>query len=348
MTENMYNFIDRMDNESKTKFTAIKNFCLVKSGKSIVGADEGTEAFDTIIDGLNTISEFVFDNYKSLLDWLATTEVVIDKVVYKTRQNNIRYLQTLYKDAKDVNKQITFLEVKDFKIPVMTGLRIDLATYNKLLATGNYKNNVIDELIYLKELSNFLIDNNGYTMEKNGKVILDVNDLLKRTHVNEGLVKKIKKELKEAVSATGVTDVKPLNKLVKSLSDLEKEVHNTIKLGSLYTVEKIEEVDRVYKDANSSVEEMLNIMEASEDTNFNHDGKTIAALSKYVHSVADLLSFTSMKYFYYSILVDTEVAALTALKEFSVNKNPNDAISVISSIGSAIDSSINGLIGIFK
>ena len=347
MNKNMFNFIDKMDKESKTKFTAIKNFCLVKSGKSIIEIDEGTEVFDTIIDGLNTISEFVFENYKSLLDWLATTEIVIDKVVYKTRQNNIRYLQTLYKNAKDVNKQITFLEVKDFKIPVMTGLKIDLATYNKLLATGNYKNNVIDELIYLKELTSFLIDNNGYTIEKNGKVILDVDDLLKRTHVNEGLVKKIKKELKEAVSATGVTDIKPLNKLVKSLSDLEKQVQNTIKLGGLYTVEKIEEIDRVYKDTNGSVEEMLNIMEASEDTNFNHDGKTIAVLSKYVHSVADLLSFTSMKYFYYSILIDTEVAALTALKEFSVSKNPNDVVNILSSIGSAIDSSISGLLNIF-
>lgn len=347
MKKNMYNFIESMDKESEIKVSAITNFCMVKSGKSIAEIGEGVEIFDTIIDGLNSISEFVFENYKSLLDWLATTEIVIDKVVYKTRQNNIRYLQTLSKENKKINKQITFLEVKDFKIPVMTGLKIDLATYNKILATGNYKTNVMDELIYLQELAEFIIDNNGYTMEKNGKVILDPNDLSKRIHVNEGLTKNIKKELKEAVNATGVTDVKPLHKLVKSLSDLEKEVHNTIKIGGLYTVEKIEEVDRVYKAANSKIEEMLNIMETSEESNFKHDGKTIAVLSKYVHSVANLLSFTSMKYFYYSILVDTEVATLTSLKEFSISKNPNDAINVLSSIGNAIDSSISGISSIF-
>lgn len=348
MNKNMAKFIDRLDEESYNKYTSIKNFCLAKSNRSILEVGDGVEMFDTIVEQLSKISEFVFDSYKSLLDWLATTEIIMDKVVYKTRQNNIRYLQTLNKDNKNVNKKVSFLEVKDFKIPVMTGLKVDIKTFNKMLATGNYFNVVADELINLRSIANFMIENNGYTIENNGSEILNTSDLMNKINVNNDLIKKLKKELSSVINPNSLKDVLPLSKLIKSLSDLEKETEDTIKLGRMYSVEKIEEIDKVYKETNEKVEEMLNIMEVSEESKIDHSGKAIAVLSRYVHSVAELLSFTSMKYFYYSLIADTLIAIHVGIKEFASTRDSESVDKILSSVMTTIDTSINNIISIFN
>lgn len=345
--ESMGLFLNKLENESYTKYSSIRNFVTVKSGKSIAEVGEGVEVFDTLLDTLSNIGEFIYDNYKSLLDWLATTEIVIDKVVYKTRQNNIRYLQTLNKDNKNLKSKVSFLEVKDFKIPVITGLKCDLQTYVKELATNNYYKVIIDELIYTRQLAEFIIENNGYTTDNRGGKILDIDEIKKRIEVNNGIVKNIKKELTTITDPSRVTDVKPLGKLVKSLSELEKVTEETIKTGRLYTVERLEEINKHYKETNNLLENMLSIMEISKDSKMEHDGASIAVLARYVHSVAELLSFTSMKYYYYSLLVDTLVSIHTALKEYAETKDPNSVAKVLQSFLEGIENSIKNITNIF-
>ena len=346
MENKVVSFLDTLSNESEIKYSAIRNFTLVKSGKSIVS--DGSESFDAIVNFLSDITEFIFDNYKSLLDWLATTEIVIDKVTYKTRQNNIRYLQTLYKENKDLNKKITFLEIKDFKAPVITGLRCDLKTYVNELATHDYYSTIVNELTYLGELAETLIDNNGFTKDKQGNIFLDLDNLNKRIKVNEGIVKNIKTSLSKITDGKSVSDTKPISKLVKSISEIEKVTEDTIKIGRFYTVERIEKLNEYYKDTNEKVERMLNLMEVSEDNNFTHDGKSIAVLAKYIHSVAELLSFVSMRFFYYTLLVDTEVAIHTGLREYKESKNPDAFTIVIKSVLDGMEKAIDSLTSIFS
>jgi len=346
MENKLVSFLNNLDKESELKYSSIRNFTLVKSGKNIIA--DGSESFDTILNYISDVTEFIFDNYKSLLDWLATTEIVMDKVTYKTRQNNIRFLQSLYKDNKDLSKKITFLEIKDFKVPVITGLRCDLKTYVKELASHDYYNNLVDNLVFLKELAESMIENNGYTKDKQGNIFLDINNLNNRIKVNESLVKDIKKSLSVITDGKSISDTKPISKLVKSINEIEKVTEETIKIGRLYTVEKIEKINKYYKTTNEKVEEMLNLMEVSKDTNITHDGKSIAVLAKYVHSVAELLSFVSMKFFYYTLLVDTEVAIHTGLKDYKESKNPDSFSSVISSILNGMESAINSLVSIFS
>jgi len=346
MENKVVSFLDTLSNESEIKYSAIRNFTLVKSGKSIVS--DGSESFDAIVNFLSDVTEFIFDNYKSLLDWLATTEIVIDKVTYKTRQNNIRYLQTLYKENKDLNKKITFLEIKDFKAPVITGLRCDLKTYVNELATHDYYSTIVNELTYLGELAETLIDNNGFTKDKQGNIFLDLDNLNKRIKVNEGIVKNIKTSLSKITDGKSVSDTKPISKLVKSISEIEKVTEDTIKIGRFYTVERIEKLNEYYKDTNEKVERMLNLMEVSEDNNFTHDGKSIAVLAKYIHSVAELLSFVSMRFFYYTLLVDTEVAIHTGLREYKESKNPDAFTIVIKSVLDGMEKAIDSLTSIFS
>ena len=339
-------FLNTLENDSKNKYLVIEKFVLTKSNKNILS--DGSESFDTILSFLSDVTEFIFDNYKSLLDWLATTEIVIDKVVYKTRQNNIRYLQSLYKDNKDIKKLITYQEVKNFRIPVITGLQVDLNTYVLKLANNNFYSNLIDELLHLREISEIILDNNGFTKDKYNNLVLDLDNLNNRIKVNNGLVKQIKDDLNIITNANSVSDTKPLSKLVKSLSDLEKVTEEVIKIGKLFTVEKIERLDKYYKYTNEKVEDMLSVMETEKSSSFTHDGKSIAVLSKYIHSVAELLSFTSMKFFYYTLLVDTNVAIQLALKEYKDTKDPNSVENILTSFVTGIENAIESMLSIFK
>jgi len=346
MENNLVLFLDNLEKESDLKYSAIRNFALVNSGKSMI--DGGNESFDSILEAISDVTEFIYDNYKSLLDWLATTEIVVDKVVYKTRQNNIRYLQSLIKDNKNISKEITFQEVKNFKIPVITGLKADLHTYIKMLAETNFYHNLADELIYLRKLAEDLIDNNGITQDKQGNKYLDIYNIKNRIKVNTQLVSKIKDDLKKITDGHSVADTKPLNKLVKSLSDIEKVANETVKVGRLYTVEKIENLNKVYKETNEKVESMLNIMEVDKNSSISQDGTTIAVLAKYIHSVAELLSFVSMKFFYYSLLVDTNIAIQVVLKNYAETKDSSTVYDKISSILKGIEQSVSGLMSVFE
>ena len=348
MDKNISLFLDNLQKESDSKYTAIKNLVVVKSGQDLMSADAGVESFDSIVSFFSDMTEFIFDNYKALLDWIATTEVVIDKVTYKTRQNNIRYLQTLNKDNKDLNKIISYQEVKDFNVPTITGLKCDLKTFNKAMAGNIHFTNILEELVFLREFAESVIENNGFTKDKRGTLFIDINTLNNRIKVNTGLVDSIKKDLQTVTDGDSVTDIRPISKLVKSLNDLEKETADTIKVGKFYTVEKIEKLNKLYKETNSKVEEMLNIMEISEDSKITHDGKSIAVMARYVHSVAELLSFVSMKFFYYSLLVDTEVALHSGLKDYKETKDSTSFNNVVASFLNGIENAISSLTKLFK
>jgi hypothetical protein len=93
---------------------------------------------------------------------------------------------------------------------------------------------------------------------------------------------------------------------------------------------------------------MLALMETSKESNVEHDGKSIAVLTKYVHSVAELLAFTSMKYFYYSLLVDTEVAIYKALSEYKESKNPSAVNNILKSFLDGMSNAISGIVNVFS
>ncbi len=342
------NFTQLTDMSSKYKdirYSGLINTILLQNGKKPI--DAGLEDINYIATIVNTIEEFMYDTYKGLLDWIATTEIVVEKAIYKTRQNNIRLLKDFI-DSKNKYSSINFLEVKDLKVPVLLGLKVDLHTVNKELANTSYVKRVIDEIQYANELFNLLKSNNGITVDKLGNKTIDIDELENRCKLLEKDISNIKKTIKKIIDEKSVKDVKPLKEVVRNMSDLIKSSEDTLKLGVMYSVEKIEAIDRYYEDLVSNIDETLELMNVKKDTKLKHDKDTIIVLSTYIRDLADLISMVSMLFFLYSTTVDMEIGIFKILDAYIEKRSPSNIKQIVELTIDGIKSTINDIGNLFK
>ena len=328
---------------SSNKLSSLKNSLLLAEGKSPL--DVGMEDFLSIGEIIYKIDSFIYDTYKGLLDWLATTEIALEEVKYKTKQNNIRFLKTLYEDNKEILRKTNFLDVKDLQVPIITGLKADLEEVNKVLAEHRYIRRLQEELDYLDNIVTRLIDNNGMTLDSNGQAAMGV-DFLEgiRVHIVscKNDINEMKKKSKMLINEKSLKDTARLKDLVKNMKDLETQIQTTIKIGKFYRVEELESIDETYNNLLDKIEDLFKLMEIGKETKLQHHTETITLLSEYIRQVSDYLSMVAIKYYFYTSIVDIEASIIKIIKSKHIGESYTNIVEdTINGIKKGLDRLMN-------
>jgi len=293
----------------------------------------GIESFEFIDNIFYKVDKAFENSIKSIIDFFNTSNIFLDSVIeYKTKTPSIT---TLYKKRVDFIKLTNttkFYKLVNKKVPVMLGLKITYKDlYNILDKNKSYINGIEDAMnrfnMYIDDILNSDKNKFKFSIDKSEIKALDKN------------VNFINKDLDGVTSSKILKDRLPLTSVVKDFNDMKKVIDDTLVLGNVYKMEKLEEIYEL----NETIGNSLNVLyKAIKSKNVNMTKQDIKQLSEYIGSMAKSITSIAFLFYLYYQLVDMLVATIKVI-ELS-----NDDKGVIDNIASSIKNGYNILMSTFK
>ena len=276
---------------------------LISNGKSHM--DIGTEAFKFLDKAFYTVDHAIQGAVKGIVDYFHTVDVLLDDMIeYRTKTPNIGDLYKLRNDYIDLTKRVKFYTISKKKTPVLMGLNI---TFKELFSILNnnmqYVNGAMDTLKdfdkFLDKILDSKKDNLNVKVDKS-----NVNAIMKNTE-------KINQSLAKVTNNKILTDRLPISKVVKNFDELTEVINNTLKIGSVYNMERLENINSFMDDLVIKLDVIFKSLE-KEKAKINKD--TLKAIEEYVGTVAKFITAIAFVNYLYYQLTDMLIAVIKIMK----------------------------------
>ena len=289
----------------------------------------GTEAFAFINKIFYKLDKGIQSGITGVINIFNTTNIYIEDLgSYVTKTPNIRNAYKLQKTLIDVmNNGGEFYKVSNKKAPVLLGLQITLPQLLNLLE--NNLPSITNLETYMKEFEKVLDK-----ILDSKKDMIDINidknaikDITKDTD-------KINRDLETVTSKKILNDRRPVNKLVKSYKELLNTTKDSLKIGSKFTMERLENFSKM----NDTLVLKLNtIYDSFKANDASMNKEDLKLFINYINSIAKMLtSVTFLFYLYYQLL-----NMLTVIIKMA--DNVSEDTSVIGVLSMNIKKASNGL-----
>jgi len=329
-SEILTNVINK-ENENKDKL--YKAILFQNKHFNVNDVQTAEEVFELLDKAFYKIDKAFQKGFKALIDYLSTTTVALDNIVeYRTKTPNIGTLYKLRKHIYKFEKELKFYQISKRKVPVLMGLKITFKDIvDRLEKVKPYASEAVNNIEAFKSILQEYLETSKKDYDK-----INVKPLINKLTKAENEINKI---LKDVTDNRVLTDRKPLKEVVSNWAELEYDVDEDIKLGTVYNMEKLEDIYI----ANGENIDMLNYIHEAMSNNKTEMGKeAIKNLIAITDAMAKYITALGFLFYLYYQLVDMLIATI---KTIELNKEDH---SVVDNIAYGIKYGYNVLMDSFK
>ena len=318
--------ISKINGYDKLLLTALYK----EAGQEIVTGNEGFEFLDKT---LYKIDKAFTTGIKNVMSFFQTTNILIEDImVYKTKTPSITNLHKLRPTLIRKSNELKFYKIEKRKVPVLLGLKLTFKELYELLnSNSGYVKGLKDSMLRFELFLDNLIDS------KKGSININVDkDEVSALHKN---VDNINKSLDTVTNDKILKDRLELKKVVRDFRELISVTNDSLKLGSVYNMEKLEHIYELNERLNGKLELLYNVFK-SKSGEVSKD--EIKQISSYIGSMAKMLTAVAFLFYLYYQLIDQLVAVIRIL-----DLEETDT-SIVDKIGMTFKDSYNVLLNAFK
>jgi len=325
--------VNALNKENGNKDKLYKAILFQNKHFNVDDVQTAEEVFELLDKAFYKIDKAFQKGFKALIDYLSTTTVALDNIVeYRTKTPNIGTLYKLRKYIYKFEKELKFYQISKRKVPVLMGLKITFKDIvDRLEKVKPYASEAVNNIEAFKSILQEYLETSKKDYDK-----IDVKPLIDKLTKAENEINKV---LKDVTDNRILTDRKPLKEVVSNWTELEYDVTEAIKLGTVYNMEKLEDIYI----ANGENIDMLNYIHDAISNNKSEMSKeAIKNLIAITDAMAKYITALGFLFYLYYQLVDMLIATI---KTIELNKEDH---SVVDNIAYGIKSGYDALIGTFK